>query len=389
MNFVRETVAVGETEITIESGKWAKQASGSVVIRSGDTMVLVTATGAKSAREGMNFLPLTCEYQEKFYAAGKVPGSYFRREGRPSVAETLVCRLIDRPVRPLFPKDWRAETQIIANVVSFDGKHPADMLSLTGASCALHLSDLVWEGPVAGIRVGRIDGKLVAMPTFEQREISDVDLIVAASRDAIVMVEGEMQELNEREVIDALFFAHESAQPLLDLQEKLRAAIGKPKREHTPREADQELAAEVKSKSWERLGTAMAERNKHVRATALSAVEADLKTELCGDGAPFAGRDEEVSEAYAATKKDFARSQTLETGLRIDGRAHDAIRPIACEVGVLPMAHGSALFTRGETQALVTATLGTKYDEKRLDTLQGEQRKSFFSPLQLPSILYR
>ena len=384
MSFVRETVAVGNVDITIESGKWAKQASGSVVIRCGDSMVLVTAAGSKHPRDGMNFLPLTCEYQEKFYASGKIPGSYFRREGRPSEAETLVCRLIDRPVRPLFPKGWRIDTQIIANVISFDGQNPPDVLSMTGASAALHLSDLVWNGPLAGIRIGRVEGKLVAYPTFAQRELSDLDLVVAVSRDAIVMVEGEMNEFTESEVIDALFFAHDAAQPLLDLQEKLRAAIGKPKRDYQETEADAALAEKIREFSWQRIGKAMAERDKHVRANALGGIEAELKDTLCKEGQQYFDRDEEVSELYGKCKKEFARTQTLETGRRIDGRAHDAIRPISCEVGVLPMAHGSALFTRGETQALVSATLGTKYDEKRLDTLLGEQRKSFFLHYNFP-----
>jgi polyribonucleotide nucleotidyltransferase len=384
MAFVRESVTVGDKEITIETGKWAKQAAGSVVVRLGDTMVLVTAAGSKGPREGMDFLPLTCEYQEKYYAAGRIPGSYFRREGRPSEAETLVCRLMDRPVRPLFPKGWRIDTQIIATVVSFDKENPSDVLAMTGASASVHLSDLVWEGPIAGIRVGRIDGKFVAYPTFAEREQSEIDIVVAASRDAIVMVEGEMKEVSEAVVIDALLYAHSAVQPILDLQEKLRAAVGKPKREFQPARPDEALAAKVKELAWDRVAQAMAIREKHARYDGLAKIGADVIAQLCGEGAPYAGREKEVGDLVEGVKKKYARGNTLATKTRIDGRRLDEIRPISCEVGVLPRAHGSALFTRGETQALVAATLGTKYDEQRLETLNGEVRKNFLMHYNFP-----
>ncbi len=384
MSYVRESVTVGDKLITIESGKWAKQANGAVVVRVGDTMMLVTATGTKAPREGKDFLPLTCEYQEKFYAAGRVPGSYFRREGRPSEAEVLVCRLMDRPTRPLFPKNWRIDTQIICNVLSYDETNPSDVHAMTGASAALHVSDLVWAGPIAGIRVGRVDGEFVAYPTFEERQNSDIDLVVAASRDAIVMVEGGMKEVSESVVIDALMFAHDSVQPLLDLQEKVRAAVGKPKREHLDPIADQDLVAKVKEMTWDKVKDAMAVREKHSRSDALSAVGEGLVSELCVEGSDYAERKTEVVDAFGAVKKQYARSSTLETKKRIDGRALDEIRPISCEVGVLPSVHGSALFTRGETQALVVATLGTRYDERRLDTLIGDVRKTFYLHYNFP-----
>src|SRR6476619_693633 len=228
MPFVRETAIVGGKEITVETGKWAKQAGGSVVIRCGDSMVLVTAAGSAQPRD-IDFMPLTCEYQEKFYSSGKIPGSFFRREGPTTNDEILICRLMDRPVRPLFPKGWFIATQIIASVVSFDKENPTDVLAMTGASAALHCSDLVFDGPIAGVRVGRIDGQFVANPTFTEREKSDMDIIVAASKDAIMMVEGEMKELSEDVVIDALMFAHQAVQPLIELQERLRASNGKEK----------------------------------------------------------------------------------------------------------------------------------------------------------------
>lgn len=384
MSFVRESVTVGNKELTIETGKWAKQAGGSVNIRMGESMLLVTATGSKGPREGMDFLPLTCEYQEKGYSAGKIPGNYFRREGRPSEAEVLVCRLMDRPCRPLFPKSWRVDTQLIANVISFDDENPTDVLAMTGASCALHISDLVWAGPIAGVRIGRVGGDFVCNPTFAEREESDIDMIVAASRDAIVMVEGEMQHVQEAAVIDALFFAHESAQPILDLQEKIREAVGKPKREHHEPQPDEAVFAKVEELAQGKVAEALAVRDKHARSAALSEVSSFVKESLCSEGQEYADRSDEVSNAYGRLKKSVARTQTVSSKTRIDGRKPEDIRDISCEVGVLPRAHGSALFTRGETQALVSATLGTKYDEMRIDTLRGDIRKSFFLHYNFP-----
>jgi polyribonucleotide nucleotidyltransferase len=227
MAFVQESCTIGGKEIIVETGKWAKQSGGSVVVRCGDTSLLVTATGSQQPRD-IDFMPLTCEYQEKFYAAGKIPGSYFRREGRPTTDETLVCRLMDRPVRPLFPKGWFIDTQIIANVISYDKVHPTDVLAMTGASAAIHISDLVWDGPLVGIRVGYIDGKLVANPTFAERKLSTMDMIVACTKDAIMMVEGEMHEVGEALIIDGMLFALEAAQPLIKLQEKLREVAASP-----------------------------------------------------------------------------------------------------------------------------------------------------------------
>ncbi|HUH02059.1 MAG TPA: polyribonucleotide nucleotidyltransferase [Kofleriaceae bacterium] len=384
MNHVRESVVVGGKEITIETGKLAKQAGGAVLVRIGNTIVMVTACGSKGPREGMNFLPLTCEYQEKFYAAGKIPGSFFRREGRPSEAEVLVCRLMDRPIRPLFPEGCRIDTQVIANVIGFDSQNSPDVLAMIGASASLHVSDLVWRGPLAAIRVGRIDGQFVAYPTYEEREKSDLDMIVAASRDAIVMVEGGMTDLAEATVIDALLFAHESIQPVLDLQEKLRAAAGKPKREFVAAQIDADIYGQVRELAATRIADALAVREKHARYTALDAVADDVKAALIAEGKPFEGRGGEVSEALSKVKKTVARQQTIKTRERIDGRKLDEIRAIACEVGVLPTVHGSALFTRGETQALASVTLGTKYDEKRNDTLLGDQRQTFYLHYNFP-----
>ena len=383
MAFVRETAVVGGKEIIVETGKWAKQAGGSVVVRCGDTMVLVTAAGSQQPRD-IDFMPLTCEYQEKFYSSGKIPGSFFRREGRSTNAEILVARLMDRPVRPLFPKGWFIDTQIIANVISFDRDNAADVLAMTGASCALHVSDLVWDGPLAGVRVGRIDGQFVANPTFAEREKSDMDIIVAASKDAIMMVEGEMHELQEDVVIDALLFAHQAVQPLIELQERLRASNGKEKRPFTKPVTDENLANRVKEIAYDRLAEAMQIKDKKKRSGGVSNLRTEVIQQLTAEGQPWAGKAKDVDAAFGKLQKKWARGHTLSTRTRIDGRKPDEIRQISVETGVLPRAHGSALFTRGETQALVAVTLGTKYDEKKLDTLLGDQKKTFYMDYNFP-----
>jgi len=383
MPFVRETAIVGGKEIIVETGKWAKQAGGSVVIRCGDSMVLVTAAGSVQPRE-IDFMPLTCEYRENFYSSGKIPGSFFRREGRTTNDEILICRLMDRPIRPLFPKGWFIDTQIIANVVSFDRENPTDVLAMTGASCAVHLSDLVWGGPLAGVRIGRIDGEFIANPTFAEREKSDMDIIVAASKDAIMMVEGEMHELQENVVIDALLFAHQAVQPLIELQERLRAANGKDKRPFTAPVADEALGVRIKELAWDRLAEAMTIKDKHKRRGAVSILHHEVRGALTSEGQPWFGKPKEIDGAFAKLEKKWARGHTLSTRRRIDGRSPDEIRQITIETGVLPRAHGSALFTRGETQALVAVTLGTKYDEKKLDTLLGDRKKTFYMDYNFP-----
>ncbi|HEY1815196.1 MAG TPA: polyribonucleotide nucleotidyltransferase [Kofleriaceae bacterium] len=386
MPYVRESAIVGGKEIIVETGKWAKQAGGAVVVRCGDSMVLVTAAGSAQPRD-IDFMPLTCEYQEKFYSSGKIPGSFFRREGRTTNAEILICRLMDRPVRPLFPKGWFIDTQIIANVVSFDKENATDVLAMTGASAALHVSDLVWAGPIAGVRVGRIDGQFIVNPTFAEREKSEMDIVVAASRDAIMMVEGEMHELQEDVVIDALLFAHQAVQPLIDLQERLRAANGKEKRSFTPPVPDEGLAARVKDLAWDKLGAALQIKDKKKRYGETANLKTETLTALVAEGKLAAGvvSDTKAFEAaFGKLHKKWARGHTLSTRKRIDGRNPDEIRQITIETGVLPRAHGSALFTRGETQALVAVTLGTKYDEKKLDTLLGDKKRTFYMDYNFP-----
>jgi len=351
------------------------------VVRYGDSMVLVTAVGAATVRPGIDFMPLTVDYLEKTSAAGKIPGGYFKREGRLTETEVLTSRIIDRPCRPLFPKGWRFDTQVIATVLSTDRENPTDVLAMTGASAALHLSDLPWAGPFAGVRVGRVGGEFIVNPTFVQRQASELDLTVAASRDAIVMVEGGAQHVSEEVLVDALMFAHKAAQPLIDLQEKLRAAVGKPKRAFQAPVVDLALDARVRELAQPKIEAAMAIREKLERYAALDAVGSEIlevaKTE-------FSERDSEIKEVYESAKKKHLRELVLNTGRRIDGRATEDIRQITCEVSLLPRTHGSALFTRGETQALVTATLGTKQDAQHIEGLGEEFEKTFMLHYNFP-----
>ena len=377
--YIKESIELGGKTLSIETGKMAKQADGAVVVRYGETMVLVTAVANESVREGMDFMPLTVEYVEKTSSAGKIPGGYFKREGRPTEVEVLTCRLIDRPSRPLFPKMWRHETQIIGTVLSYDKENPPDVLAMTGASCALHQSNIPWAGPFAAVRVGRIGGSFVINPTFQDREGSDLDLVVAATRDAILMVEGGANQLSEDIMIDALLFAHQSCQPILDLIEKIRAAVGSPKRAAPVVVKDEAIAAAVKKAAGDKLRTAMATKDKHDRAAAIDKASKEIVEGLKADfvGADGKPREKELKGAVDGLYKKIVRDMTVGEGLRIDGRKHADIRAINCEVGLLPRAHGSALFTRGETQALVTTTLGTKDDAQRLDTLMGDVEKRF------------
>jgi polyribonucleotide nucleotidyltransferase len=379
--FVREGVSLAGRELTIETGRMAKQADGSVVIRQGDTMVLVAAVASMTVRPGIDFMPLTCDYLEKTSAAGKIPGGYFKREGRMTEVEVLTSRLIDRPSRPLFPKGWRFDTQIIAMVVSSDREHASDVLAMTGASCALLISDVPWAGPYAGLRVGRLDGQFVINPTFTERGRSDLDLVVACSRDAIVMVEGGGAEVSEEVIIDGLMYAHKEAQPLLDLQEKLRAAVGKPKRVFAPPAKDPVIVDRVSALATQKIQQAMGIREKQERYAALGSCGTEVHAALASE---FPDRAPEIGEAYESLKKKHLRELVLVTGRRIDGRATTDIRQITCEAGVLPRTHGSALFTRGETQALVMATLGTKQDVQHIEALTGDIDKRFMLHYNFP-----
>ncbi|HXU67693.1 MAG TPA: polyribonucleotide nucleotidyltransferase [Polyangia bacterium] len=394
--YIKESVNVGGKELSIETGKMAKQADGSVVVRYGDTMVLVTAVANKSARAGVDFMPLTVEYTEKTAAAGKIPGGYFKREGRPTEREILTCRLIDRPSRPLFPKLWRNETQVIGTVLSFDKENPSDVLAMTGASAALHVSDIPWAGPFAAVRVARAGAaeghKFIVNPTFAESEASDLDLVVAANRDAIVMVEGGAAQLSEDVMIDALLFAHQACQPILDLIEKIRAATGKEKRAYVAPVKDATIAARVKETALDKLKSAMSIKGKHERSDTLAAVQAETVKALSAEFAQPAVapatapvlRDGEIGSAFGDLHKKAVREMVCNEGVRIDGRKTTDIRAISCEVGLIPRQHGSALFTRGETQALVSTTLGTAQDVQRIDSLLGDVTKRFMLHYNFP-----
>jgi polyribonucleotide nucleotidyltransferase len=367
--------------LSIEVGRLAKQANGSALVQYGDTVVLVTAVAAREAREAQDFFPLTVDYQEKTFAAGKIPGGFFKREGRPSEKEILTSRLIDRPLRPLFPDGFRCETQVIATVLSHDKENDPDMLAMIGASTALEISDIPFSGPIAGIRVGRVDGKLVMNPLMSQLPQSGLQLIIAGSRDAIVMVEGGARILSEDEILDALFTGHRELQPILDMQAELRTAVGKPKRTVTPPIADAALAAAVQKLGADRVREALSRTGKHVRNDALYEVRAEIVKALAAD---FPDREREIKHAFEELLSAHVREVIVKEKHRIDGRSLTDVRPITCEISVLPRTHGSAVFTRGETQALVVATLGTSSDEQKIDALVGETYKKFMLHYNFP-----
>ncbi|RZW23858.1 MAG: polyribonucleotide nucleotidyltransferase, partial [Desulfobulbaceae bacterium] len=372
---------IGTNLITIETGKLAKQASGSVLVRSGDTMVLVTAVGDKVNKPELGFLPLTIEYQEKMASVGRIPGNYFRREiGRPSENEVLTCRIIDRPMRPLFADGYSAETQVIASVLSADQENAPDMLALTGASCALTLSDIPFGGPVAGGRVGYIDGNFVMNPTVEELESSAMDIVVACTEKAVVMVEGQAATMNEDTVLDAIFYAFENLQPLIEVQKELQAACGKEKRDVEPTQIDEELYSKIVDCAKADLDTVISTADKLERGGKYDELKAKVNTELDPDGE----RSGELSELLSKYRKTAMRSKIVNESRRIDGRSFDQVRPISSEAGYLPRAHGSALFTRGETQALVSATLGSERDQQRVETLGGEENKRFMLHYNFP-----
>ena len=380
-SYQRVQVDFNGRPLSIETGRMAKQAGGAALVQFGETVVLVTATASSSPREGIDFFPLTCDYQEKTFAAGKIPGGFFKREGRPAEKEILTSRLIDRPVRPLFPKGFRCETQIIATVLSHDKENDPDVLSIVGASTALVLSDVPWLGPIAAVRVGRIGGRFVVNPMTSQLAESDLNLIVAGSRDAIVMVEVGASMLPDQVLLEAVFAAHEALQPLIALQEQLQRQVGKPKRTVTEAKTDGALEQQVRQLALPKLRAALATSVKQERYAALDAARQDVVSAVA-NGSPE--RAKEVGDVFDRLTRDVVRETIVHERRRIDGRGLADIRPISCEVEVLPRTHGSALFTRGETQALVVTTLGTSSDEQKIDALIGETYKKFMLHYNFP-----
>jgi polyribonucleotide nucleotidyltransferase len=379
--FNRVETEIGGKTISIETGKIAKQASGSVVVRCGETIVLVTVVGAGKSKPDADFLPLTIEYQEKLAAVGRIPGNYFRREiGRPSDNEVLTCRIIDRPLRPLFPKGYSAETQVIATVLSADQNIQPDMLALTGASCALTVSDVPFDGPVAGGRIGYIDGEYVLNPTLTELTRSSMDIIVACTRKAVVMVEGKADELSEDEVLSGIFYAFEHLQPLIELQDELQKSAGKPKVAVDAPQVDEELLAKVREVAAAGMNKVFNTADKMDRGRAYDALKEEVLAELDPEGE----KSGEIKDLLSSYKKTFMRDKIANDEIRIGGRKFNEIRSITCETEYLPRAHGSALFTRGETQALVSATLGSERDKQRVETLQGEQLNRFMLHYNFP-----
>jgi polyribonucleotide nucleotidyltransferase len=379
---VKKEIEIGGRVFSIETGKYAKQANGSVMIRYGDTMVLVTAVASSEAKEGLDYFPLQVEYREKTSAAGKFPGGYIKREGRPTEKEILSARLCDRPIRPLFPSSFVNETQVVAMVFSYDGENDADVLAACGASAALTISDIPFDGPMGEVRVGRIGGQLIVNPTHEQIKLSDIELVVAGTADSIMMVEGESKEVSEQELLDALKFAQQEIKKIVDLQNQLKAEAGKTKWVVEEKNVDVNLKKDVYD---------LAEvKFKEIVYSILSKEERSAKNKELAEfvkqslAEKYPEQEKVIGEILHDMEKDLMRERILKEGIRLDGRNTKQVRPITIELGNLPRTHGSALFTRGETQSLTTVTLGTKNDEQTVDGLLEEYSKKFYLQYNFP-----
>jgi polyribonucleotide nucleotidyltransferase len=380
------TAQTGDKQIIIETGKLAKQADGSVTVQLGETIVVVAAVAATKAKEGQDFFPLTVDYREKAAAAGKFPGGYFKREGRPTEKEILTCRLTDRPIRPLFPKGWYNEVQVQSIVLSADGENDPDILSIIGASAALMVSDIPWAGPLGAVRVGRINGKFVANPTHVEMLESDLDLVYVGNEHDIVMYEGAAKEITEADFNAALKFGQECCLPLIAAQKELVAKVGKKKREITLNIVPDEILQEAKSLVGDRFVPALLTPGKLAREAAVKAIQDEVGTKLVAKFGEEKVTDFVVKDAFYYIQKEAVRSLILKSGKRLDGRNFEQVRPISSEVGVLPRAHGSAIFSRGETQALTLATLGTGEDVQEFDAFTGgETQKKFILHYNFPN----
>ncbi|MDD2943377.1 MAG: polyribonucleotide nucleotidyltransferase [bacterium] len=374
------STTLGDVGISFESGWIAKQAGGSVIVRSGDTMVLVTVCSA-GARPDIDFFPMVVEYQERTYAAGKIPGGYLKREGRPGEGEILTCRIIDRPIRPLFPDGYHDEVQIICTVLSADGVNSPDVLALCGASAALHISSLPFLGPLAAVRVGRVDGTLIANPTTAQLAKSDLDYVIAGTKEAIVMVEGGSEFVPEEELLEALFFGHQELQKIIAIQDELRTLVGQEKQVFVAPEGNKALINRVAEVATASFLKALTITDKAARREALSQAKSEAVAVLTAE---FPEETGDISAELSSLNKKLSRKLIIDEEKRIDGRPLNKVRPIECQTGILPRAHGSALFTRGETQAIVTTTLGTSVDSQRIDSLTNSGEKTFLLHYNFP-----
>ncbi len=369
-------------KLHVETGRIAKQASGSAVVTLGETVVLVTAVSTNEIREGIDFFPLTVEYQEMSYAGGRIPGNFFRRDmGRPSEKETLTARLIDRPLRPLFPDNYRFETQVIATVLSTDKENEGDVLAILGASAALEVSDIPFKGPIAGVRVGRVDGQLVANPTVSQLKDADINLIVAGNRNAVVMVEGGGKFVSESDMVEAIFFGHKAMQPMLDLQEDLKRAVGKEKRAVPEVTVEGAFVDDITRAATPLLQQVITIADKLDRQQKREEAQQAVLELLGGEDE---ARHPTIKNAVHDLERQMVREMILKDGRRIDGRSFTEVRPIECVVGILPRVHGSALFTRGETQAMVLTTLGTEFDQQKIESIYGDHFRSFILHYNFP-----
>ena len=380
----KEVIDLGDgREISIETGKLAKQAHGSVVVQSGKCMLLCTVVSNYNAAD-VDFLPLTVDYREKFAAAGRYPGGFFKREARPSDGEVLTMRLVDRVLRPLFPKDYHAETQVMIQLMSHDPEVMPDAMAGLAASAALQLSDIPFECPISEVRVGRVDGNLVINPTLAQLAVSDIDMVIGASEDSVMMVEGEMDEISEEEMVEAIKFAHEAIKVQCEAQRKLAEAFGKKEtREYEPEAADEELAQKIYDMAYDKVyAVAKQGSSKKERSLAFSEIKEEIKASFSEEELETYGGL--VSKYYHKAEKEAVRNLTLEEGLRLDGRKTDEIRPIWCEIDYLPSVHGSSIFTRGETQALATVTLGTSREANQIDMPSFEGEETFYLHYNFP-----
>jgi len=382
MAIIKKEVEIGGKTFSIETGRYARQANGAVMVRYGDTMVLVTAVASEEVKEDQDFFPLQVEYREKTSAAGKIPGGYIKREGRPTEKEILSARLCDRPIRPLFPQNFMNETQVIAMVLSYDGENDADVLAACGASAALTISDIPFDGPMGEVRVGRVDGKFVINPTHQQLEVSDMELVVAGTGDSIMMVEGEAKEVSEAEMLDALKFAQTEIRKIVELQLELQKEAGKVKWAVPEKVIDENLKHDVNELAFEKLKSIVySVLTKEERSAKNKELAEFVKTSLAEK---YPEQEKVIAELLHDMEKDLMRQRILTEGIRLDGRTTTDIRPITIETSLLPRTHGSALFTRGETQSLTTVTLGTKNDEQLVDGLLQEYTKKFMLHYNFP-----
>src|SRR5579884_823980 len=376
----RVEAEIAGKKLVLETGRMARQADGAVLVQYGESIVLATAVASKEAKD-VDFLPLTVDYQERAYAAGRIPGGFFRREGKPSEKEVLTSRLIDRPMRPLFPDHWYFETQIIASVLSSDLSASTEILGMVGSSAAVVISDIPFNGPIGAIRIGRIDGKLVAMPSLEELEKSDMNIVLAGTSDAVMMIESEIKELPEEVVLEAVAFGHQALQTVIQLQKELQSKAGKEKRSPVAIERDAAFESQLKETLMGPIQQAVLIPNKTERQERLDHI---LQEKIAEVNTGEVDRTREIKALFHELERQAVREMILTKGIRADGRGPSDIRPITCEVGILPRTHGSALFTRGETQSLAVVTLGTSEDEQRIDSLEGESKKTFMLHYNFP-----